>query len=104
MSHAIAIYQPLHHRQNLARARYRLLSAFLGLIIGALGFAIVASTIDVVRAASLERSAAAESVVSYPPRELPREWRWEPKTVEYEHMFRQQAAPRIDWIRNGSRR
>ena len=104
MSHTIAIQQPRHYGQNLARVRYLLLGAFLGLVIGALGFAAVASSVDVVRAAWLERSAAAEQIVSYPPRELPREWRWEPKAVEFEHMYRQQAAPRIDWIRGGSHR
>lgn len=104
MSHSIAIPHHRHDGQRLARARYLLLSAFLGLVIGALGFAVVASTVDAVRAALLERSAAAERVVSYPPRELPREWRWAPKAVEFEHMYRQQAAPRIDWIREERRR
>ena len=26
------------------------------------------------------------------PYELPREWRWEPRSVEYEHMFREDAG------------
>lgn len=35
-------------------------------------------------------------------RELPPEWQWQPKGVEYEHMYGGSASrPKLDWIRNG---
>jgi hypothetical protein len=67
------------------------------LTIGVLGFAIVASAVGLARAARL--GAVAESVGEFPTRELPPEWRWAPKSVDYEHMYRQKTSPRYDWIR-----
>jgi hypothetical protein len=104
MSESIAIP---HHRlagRERGRAHHLLLGALLGMIIGALGFAIVASTVDVVGAALAEKTATAVSLVEFPARELPPEWRWEPKGVEVEHMYRQHAPARLDWIREGGAR
>ena len=76
----------------------------LGLIIGALGFAIVASTVDVVRAALPLETAAVEPLAAYPARELSREWRGERKAIDVDYMYRQKASPRLDWIRRGGGR
>ena len=94
MSESIAIfhYQP-------AERPFR--SAFLILIAVALGFAVVAGT--VVRAAISAESTITEPLPEYPARELAPEWRWERKPVEFEHMYRQKASTRVDWIRQGTR-
>ena len=104
MSESITIPHHRPARRDGVRAHYLFVSALLALIIGGLGYAIVASTVDAVRAGISDANAIAEPVVEYPARELPAEWRWEPKGVEFEHMYRQKASPRIDWIRQGGRR
>ncbi len=76
----------------------------LGLILGALGFAIAASTVDVVRAALPLETAAVEPLAAYPARELSREWRGERKAIDVDYMYRQKASPRLDWIRKGGGR
>jgi hypothetical protein len=104
MSQSIAIH---HHRlsgREWGRRHQLLLGALLGLVIGALGVAIVATTADVVRAALANETAASDAVAAYPVRELPREWRWERKAVEFDHMYRQKQSPRVDWIREGGKR
>ena len=94
MSHSIAI--PDH------RMDHRFGSVFLGLIIAALGCAIVGTAVDVVRGTIGEHRAITEPLVEYPASELSREWRWKRKTVvEPDRMYRQKASPGIDWIRRG---
>ncbi len=105
MSEAVISHH--HHRtarREWGRARNLSLSALLGFLIGVLGLAIAVSTVDVVRAAIVEEAATVEPVVEYPARELPREWQWQPKGLEYEHMYMQRKSPRSDWIRKGSGR
>ncbi len=107
MSESIAIV-PQHRPvgRELGRVRYLCFGALTGLIIGALGFAVVVSTVDVVQAALSSEApvAVAEPLAEYPPRELPREWRGHRKPVAVEHMYRLQGSPRLDWIRNGGAR
>ena len=81
----------------------------MGVVIGALGFAIVVSTIDVVRASAAIEPAVADasaalSVREYPARELPQEWREWKMGVDVDHMYRQKQSPRLDWIREGGGR
>ena len=104
MSESIAIPHRRLARRERGRAHHLLLGALLGMIIGALGFAIVVSTVDVVRLALAEETPAAASLVEFPDRELPPEWRWQPKGVPVEHMYRQHAPARLDWIREGGKR
>jgi len=106
MSESIATFpQPRSAAPALGRAWALALGVLIGLIAGVLGFALVESTVGAVRVAlSVETPAVAEATVEYPARELPREWRWERKPVEYEHMYRKQESPRLDWIRDGGRR
>ena len=98
----------LSHLRPTGTERGRGLQLFygilLGLIIGALGFAIAASTFDVVRAALPLETAAVEPAAEYPARELSREWRWKPKGIDVDYMYRQQASPRSDWIRKAGGR
>jgi hypothetical protein len=91
------------------RVHHLLLGALLGIVIGALGFAIAVSTVDVVRAALASQTAAdaalaAPPVVEYPARELPPEWRTWKMGVEVDHMYRQKQSPKLDWIREGGKR
>ena len=104
MSQSIGI---LHHRpaeRERGRRHYVLVGAVLGLMIGALGFAIVESAVPLVRAALTTETAVVGSLAELPGRELPREWRWEREAVDFDHMYRQKESPRLDWIReNGAR-
>ena len=93
MSHSIAIPD--------LRIDHRFGSVFLGLIIAALGCAIVGTAVDIVRGTIGEYRAITEPLVEYPARELSPEWRWKRRTVELDHMYRQKASPGIDWIRRG---
>jgi hypothetical protein len=110
MSESIAIRSHTHARQSRRRARGRvhhlILGALLGMVVGALGFAIVVSTVDVVRAAvgaPGAAAAAAPPLHDAPARELPREWREWQMGVDVDHMYRRQERPRSDWIRNSGR-
>ncbi len=104
MSQAITI--PFHHTAGRERGRghYLFLRAVVVVIAGALGLAIAMSTLDLGRAALAEETATAAPLAAFPDRELPPEWRWERKPVEFDHMYRQVAPPRLDWIRNGGAR
>jgi hypothetical protein len=104
MSESIAIPHQRLARRERGRAHHLLLGGLLGMIIGALGFAIIASTVDVVGAALAEKTPTAVSPVEFPARELPPEWRWKPKGVPVEHMYRQYPSARLDWIREGGAR
>jgi len=104
MSQSIAIP---HHRQpgrERGRAHHLLLSTLLGTIIAVLGFALVGSAVDVVSGVLAQVTPTAEPLVEFPARELSAEWKWEPKGVEVDHMYRQYAPPRLDWIREGGAR
>ncbi len=91
--------------RDRGRARSLLLGAVLGLLITALGVAITVSTSNVVRAALAGEAPTAEAIAERPTRELPPEWRWAGKAaVDFEHMYRHQESPRLDWIRVGRAR
>lgn len=53
----------------------------------ALGTAVVLGTPPAVEAYRGHQAAQVAATVARAPVELPREWRWEPKTVQYEHMY-----------------
>lgn len=96
----------IQHRSQRGTARQHRLRgvALLGWVVGALVLFGVGVTHGLTpREASRER-VGAEQAVEYPRRELPREWRWEPKAVPVEHMYSQKGSRRLDWIgRPGSR-
>jgi len=107
MSQSLASFphpRSVAHAHGQARALG--LGVLLGLIVGVLAFAFVETTIPAVRAAlsSKTSTVVAEAPAPDPTHELPREWRWERKPVEYEHMYRKQESPRLDWIRDGGKR
>jgi hypothetical protein len=98
MSSILSLPQP-RSAGNARRRHPALFRALLGVTLGVLGFAIAATFFDVVQTAVAERAAMIEPVAEFPVRELPAEWRWQPKGVEYEHMYRDKTSPRLDWIR-----
>ena len=104
MSHSIAIpeYQLVEHdrAREMGRARYLILSAVVGMIIGAIGFAVTVSTVDVVRTALAAQPPTVEPLVSYPAHEIPPEWQWNPKPGNYDAMYQGIKPRRPDWIRN----
>ena len=104
MSESIAISYHRPAGRERGRAHPLLLSALLGMIVGAIGFAMAASIVDVARATLAEKTPTAVSVVEFPVRELPPEWQWKPEGVPFEHMYRQHAPARLDWIRRGGAR
>ena len=104
MSQTIAFPQFLTDLPEQGRYRRRLIGDLLGLAIAALGLAIVASTVEVVEAALSDQRAAADAIIEYPARELPREWQWHPKPVAVDHMSRRVDTPQLDWIYAGGRR
>ena len=59
---------------------------------------------DQVRDALATQTFVEQSITEPTAGELPREWRWERRTVEFDHMYRQQDSPRLDWIRESSSR
>jgi hypothetical protein len=90
-----------HHRpvgRERGPYRYLALVALLALITGALGLAIE-TPIKVAAAALSNETAAAEPLPTYPRPALPEEWRGYRQPVQYEHMYRKDPTPRLDWIR-----
>ena len=98
MDQTIAIPHQRPVWRKLRRYRYLALAALLALIIGAFGLAIE-TPINLAGAASPNEPAAAELLPTYRARPLPGEWRGYRKPVEYEHMYRTDPTPRLDWIR-----
>jgi len=69
------------------RIDLRLLILALGAALLGAGIAPAARhAIEAYRAATVQTRPSAESLA---PVELPREWRWERKAVQFEHMYRQ---------------
>jgi hypothetical protein len=100
----IAIY---HHPAILrthGAGRRAVLATVVAIIVGTLGVPIAVSTIDVARAWYATATVTGKPVASHPIYELPREWQWSPKSVEYEHMYYRKGSPRLDWIREGRSR
>lgn len=105
MSESIVIHANPPARPARRRLPPLLLGGFLGMVIGALGLAIVVSTVDVVRAALAGPAVAAVSPLEEAAsHELPREWREWKIGVDVDHMYRQKDSPRLDWIRESGRR
>jgi len=100
----IAIYHHPAIRRTHEAGRRAVLAAAIAIIVGGLGFAIAVSTIDVARAWYATATVPREPVASHPVHELPREWQWSPKSVEYEHMYYRKGSPGLDWIREGRSR
>ena len=102
MSHSIAIppYEPVERAGDVGRVRYLILSAVLGMIVGAIGFAITVTAVDVVGTAFSVQSPTIEPAASYPERELAPEWQWNPKPGNYDAMYRGIKPQRLDWVRN----
>ena len=100
----IAIYHYPAIRRTHGAGRRAVLAAVVTIIVGGLGFLIAESTIDVARAWYATATVTGEAVASQPVHELPREWQWSPKSVEYEHMYYRKGSPRLDWIREGRSR
>ena len=101
MSESIAIHHHRPARRERGRRHPLLLGVLLGLVIGTLGFAIVAATVDVAQTAFANEVAATDAAAAFPVRELPREWRTWNIGVDVDHMYRNKQSPRLDWIRQG---
>jgi hypothetical protein len=100
----ISIYHHLAIRRTQGAGRRAALAAVVTIIVGGLGFLIAVSTIDVARAWYATATVTGKPVASQPVHELPREWQWSPKSVEYKHMYYRKGSPRLDWIREGRSR
>lgn len=107
MGHSIVIRHPRPARRLPGSGHPLLLSALLGAVVGALGFAIVAATVDVVQAALVNGSnakAAESAAPAYPAPDLPREWREWNIGAEVDHMYGGKPSKRRPWIRPNGRR
>ena len=103
MSESILSHRPTTRRTPGAD-RHALLAAVGVLIVGGLGLAVAASTIDIVRASYASLTAPAERIVAYPVREPPRDWQSPPPPVDYGQMYNRKGSAGLDWIReNGAR-
>jgi len=96
----------LHITRDYGRYYHLLAALTLGVVIGVLSFAILASTIDAVRSVLPAETVAIEGPAR-PPVPLSPEWRWQGREpVQYEHMFREHGAAdrELDWISDPARR
>lgn len=100
MSDSLSIHgHPQVERKYGQRPRWAAAILLLGLVFG-----VFVSGTGGVRFALPAKAATAEPSDEHPARELPREWRWERKSVEFDHMYRNEAPQRLGWIRQGGRR
>jgi hypothetical protein len=84
MSEIIAIPGHRHAGRKHGPSHHALLTALLVTIVAGLGFAVVASTVELLHAPA---PPPAEPVVEFRARELPLEWRWQ------RHAIRLDRAP-----------
>jgi len=101
MSEMISTLDPRYSRGTWRHQHPQFLGALLPLILAIVGVAIATLMLEVVRTVPAEQTATAGAVPEFSARELPPEWRWAPKSVEVEHMYREGAEPRPTrkWIR-----
>jgi hypothetical protein len=81
------------------------ISATFGMLIGALLFAIVVSTVDIVRATLVGPPSAVPEITTT-PRALAPDWRSQPETGtgEHDHMYYRTPTQNLDWLRNSGKR
>ena len=101
MSESIAIHPHRPARRERGRRHPLLLGVLLGLVIGTLGFAIVAATVDVAQTAFASEAATTDAAAAYPVREAPR---WEGKPIVVFEPSRLERPQGLDWIREERRR
>jgi hypothetical protein len=99
MSHAVALRPGRTNTPERSRHRHAFIAASLGVLVGGLGVAVASLAFDAVQSAFTNVSEPVVSPSPLPARELPAEWRWQPRGVEYEHMYRAERTKRPDWIR-----
>jgi len=101
MSEMISTLHPRFSGSTWRHQHPQFLAALLILLLAIVGVAIATLMLDVVRTVPAEPVSTAAAVTDIPARELPPEWRWAPKGVDVEHMYREGAEPRPrkKWIR-----
>jgi hypothetical protein len=99
MSKSNAIHSDARHGGERRNRRRFVVGAALGLLVAVLAFATVHAAAGVVRATVPAETAVAQPAPEFPARELPAEWQWKPRGVQVEHMYRNHAPQRLDWIR-----
>lgn len=104
MSHSISIPHPRPTQREHAHRLQLVLGSVLGIVVGAVVFALSQAAIDIVRDATPTQPSVGEPLSEFPRRELPREWRWERKAIQFDHMYRRKESPRLDWIRENGKR
>ena len=106
MSHSIAI--PRNRGAETGGVRvvhvFVIVSAVLGMLVGALGFPVAESAMGFVRGVLTLEATVAETTIKDPEPNLPNEWTWQRAPVEFERMYSDKRPVRVDWIReNGGR-
>jgi hypothetical protein len=99
MSESIAIHSDGHAGHETRGHSRLLVGGMVGLIVGVLGFAIVESSIGIVRSMLPTQEATEDFLANLPGREFPREWRMDRKAVNFDHIYGQKEGPGLDWIR-----
>ncbi len=95
---AIPVRQWVHHHHSLV-------GTGLWVILATLVVATVETTLNALSGVPTNNTAATEQAESIPAPEMPREWRWEPKEITFDHMYRHKGLPeRIDWVQDESYR
>lgn len=81
--------------RNSARGSGRVAAVLaLGLVLGT-----IFGAVGIVRYVPAAEPEGVASFDERPARELPREWRWERKPVDFQHMYRNESPQRLGWIR-----
>jgi hypothetical protein len=102
MGHAIALRPGRRHKSERVGHSHAFIAASLGVLVGGLGVSVASLAFDAVqsRVTIVSEALARPSPPSpLPARELSAEWRWQPKAVAYEDIFRAERSRRPDWIR-----
>jgi hypothetical protein len=99
MGHAIAIRPGRRHKSERVGHSHAFIAASLGVLVGGLGVAVASLAFDAVQSRVTSMSEVLAPPSPLPARELSAEWRWHPKAVSYEHMYRAERSRRPDWIR-----
>ena len=85
-----------HELEHPIRAALAALAALAAISLGGAGVYAAVKGLSEIPVSRFARSAS-EARVTWPSRELPREWRWERKAVSFDHMYGANArGPSVD--------